>query len=294
MMKRSGAFFEQLERLKWTVCRLFLPLVAVVLVAGCSTTQTLSLSASPYSIPSARYAAVVVDGGTGKILHDTRANAIRFPASLTKMMTMYMAFDALSAGRVTKKTRIPVSSRAAAQEPSKLWLKAGSTIDMDTALRALAVKSANDVAVAVAEKLGGTEAKFARMMTAKARALGMSSTTFKNASGLPNKQQVTTARDMAKLGMALRRNHSRYFGYFGLRSFTYRGRKVTGHNRVLGRLRGANGIKTGYTRASGFNLVTSVTSGSTPLIGVILGENSAASRDKHMVQLLSQHGAKPR
>ncbi|MEL6745556.1 MAG: D-alanyl-D-alanine carboxypeptidase, partial [Pseudomonadota bacterium] len=178
MMKRSGAFFEQLERLKWTVCRLFLPLVAVVLVAGCSTTQTLSLSASPYSIPSARYAAVVVDGGTGKILHDTRANAIRFPASLTKMMTMYMAFDALSAGRVTKKTRIPVSSRAAAQEPSKLWLKAGSTIDMDTALRALAVKSANDVAVAVAEKLGGTEAKFARMMTAKARALGMSSTTF--------------------------------------------------------------------------------------------------------------------
>jgi len=271
-----------------------LPVLAAIVLSGCSTTQTLSLSSAPYSIPSTRYAAVVVDGTSGKVLHDTRANAIRFPASLTKMMTMYMAFDAMAAGKLSKTTPIPVSARAAAQQPSKLWLKAGTTIPLDTALRALSVKSANDVAVAVAEKIGGTEANFARMMTAKARSLGMSSTTFRNASGLSDKRQVTTARDMARLAIALRRNHARYYGYFGLRSFTYRGRTIRGHNRVLGRLQGANGIKTGYTRASGFNLVTSTTARGRPIVGVILGENSAATRDKHMVQLLTQYGAKRR
>jgi len=297
----STVFFQSLKR-GWTllserrstVRNLALVVTTGVLVAGCSTTQTLNINTTPYSVPNARYAAVVVDASSGKVLHNTRADAIRFPASLTKMMTMYMAFDAMAAGRMNKGTLIPVSARASRQQPSKLWLKAGSTIKLDTALRALAVKSANDVAVAVAEKIGGTEAKFARMMTAKARSLGMKSTTFRNASGLPDKRQVTTARDMARLGVALRRYHSRYYGYFALRSFTYGSRKITGHNRVLGKLAGANGIKTGYTRASGFNLVTSVPANGKPLVGVILGEKSARSRDKHMVQLLSQYGAKPR
>ncbi|MEL6967016.1 MAG: D-alanyl-D-alanine carboxypeptidase family protein [Pseudomonadota bacterium] len=272
----------------------FAALTALAVLSGCTTTKALNISASPYNIPSARYAAIVVDGRSGKVLHATRADAIRFPASLTKMMTMFMAFDAMKAGKINRNTLIPVSAKASRQPPSKLWLKTGSSIKLDTALRALAVKSANDVAVAVAEKLGGTEARFAKMMTARARTLGLTSTVFRNASGLPNKRQVTTARDMARLGLALKRQHGAYYGYFGLRSFQYRGRTITGHNRVLGRLRGANGIKTGYTRASGFNLVTSTTAGERPLVGVILGENSGRVRDTHMVQLLSQYGAKPR
>ncbi len=262
-------------------------LAAITLLSACTTRGT--LSTQPFVPPSPRYAAIVVDGNDGRVLHSTRADAIRFPASLTKMMTMLMLFEALDRGQITKDTLIPISSRAARQPASKLYLKEGQSITVHKALEALAVKSANDVAYAVAEFLAGSEAGFARRMTAKARSFGMKSTTFRNASGLPDKRQVTTARDMAKLGIVLRRRYPQHYHYFGRRSFAFNGKRIKGHNRVLGRVRGADGIKTGYTRSSGYNLVTSVRYGNKRVIGVILGENSGRSRDKHMVQLIERY-----
>ena len=270
----------------------FLILALAVLISGCTTTSV--FQQAPFKIPSARYASIVVNANSGKVLHEIRPDAIRFPASLTKMMTMYMMFEALQRGRITKSTQIPISAYAAGRPASKLWLKAGSSISVDTALNALAVKSANDVATAVAEYFSGGEAAFAHAMTSKARSLGMASTTFRNASGLPDRRQVTTARDMAKLGIILRKRFPQYFSYFGKRSFSFRGKTIRGHNKVLGQLRGANGIKTGYTRASGFNLVTSARTSQGLVVGVILGENSGASRNRHMVQLINRYGHRRR
>ncbi len=261
--------------------------MALTVLSACTTSST--FKSAPYLPPTQRYAAIVVDVSSGKVLHNTKADEIRFPASLTKMMTMYMMFDALSKRKVTLNTPIPISRRAAARPASKLYLKAGSTITVNKAMESLAIKSANDVAYAVAEFLAGSEKAFADRMTFKARSLGMRSTTFRNASGLPDKRQVTTARDMAKLGIALRKRFPQYYHYFGKRTFAFKGRTVRGHNRVLGTVRGADGIKTGYTRASGFNLVTSVRYGGRNLVGVILGENSGRSRDKHMTELMNFH-----
>ncbi|WP_040304693.1 D-alanyl-D-alanine carboxypeptidase family protein [Ahrensia sp. R2A130] len=266
-----------------------LVIAALALFAtGCTTSSVIT---APYEPPTARYAAIVIDAKSGKVLHNTRADAIRFPASLTKMMTMYMAFEALSRRRISLNSEIPVSSYAASKPASKLYLKAGETINVDTALQALAVKSANDVATAMAEFLGGSEATFARMMTARARSLGMRSTTFRNASGLPDRLQVTTARDMATLSLALQKRYPQYFHYFGKSTFVWKGKTIRGHNRVLGMLKGANGIKTGYTRASGFNLATSVKRPNKHLVGVILGEDSGKVRNRHMVELLKAFGA---
>lgn len=262
-------------------------LAAMVLLSACTTRG--ALSTAPFVPPTPRYAAIVVDGNDGRVLHSTRADAIRFPASLTKMMTMLMLFEALDRGQVTKNTLIPISGRASRQPASKLYLKEGESITVNKALEALAVKSANDIAYATAEFLAGSEAAFARRMTAKARSFGMRSTTFRNASGLPDKRQVTTARDMAKLGIVLRKRYPQHYHYFGRRSFAFNGKTIKGHNRVLGKVRGADGIKTGYTRASGYNLVTSVRYGSKHVIGVILGENTGRGRDKHMVQLIQRY-----
>lgn len=268
----------------------FVALTLALITAGCTTTSV--LQSAPFEIPSERFAALVVEENTGKVLYQMRADAIRFPASLTKMMTMYMVFEALKSGKITKSTAIPISSRAARQPASKLYLKAGSSITVDKALEALAVKSANDVAYATGEFISGSESAFARAMTSKARSLGLSSTTFRNASGLPDKRQVTTARDMAKLGVLIRRNFPQYAYYFKKSSMTYRGKTIRGHNKVLLQLRGADGMKTGYTRASGFNLVTSARTPRGRLIGVILGENSSKSRDSHMIQLINKYGRK--
>ncbi|MEE9313107.1 MAG: D-alanyl-D-alanine carboxypeptidase family protein [Rhizobiaceae bacterium] len=262
-------------------------LIVGLVLSACNTSS--ALRSGPFKVPSARYAALIINANSGEVLHSVRANAIRFPASLTKMMTMYLAFEAISSGRISKSSLITVSSRAARQPASKLYLKAGQTITVDKALEAIAVKSANDVAYAMAEFLSGSEANFARHMTSRARSLGMSSTTFRNASGLPDKRQVTTARDMAKLGIALRRRFPQHYHYFSKRTFKYHGRTIRGHNKVLGLLRGADGIKTGYTRASGFNLVTSVRTRKGRIIGVILGENSGRTRDRHMVQLINKY-----
>ena len=248
-----------------------------------------ALSATSGASANSKYAAIVVDAKTGKTLFARYADSHRFPASLTKMMTLYMVFEALESGHISKSSRIPISRNAAAEQPSKLGLKPGSTITVNDAILTLATKSANDISTAVAEYLGGSEAKFAQMMTNKARALGMKSTTFRNAHGLPDKRQKTTARDMARLGIALREHFPQYYGYFSTRVATVAGKRLGNHNRLLGRVRGMDGIKTGYTRASGFNLVSSVEADGRSIVAVVMGGRTANSRNAHMVELISKY-----
>ncbi|ESX30374.1 MULTISPECIES: D-alanyl-D-alanine carboxypeptidase family protein [unclassified Mesorhizobium] len=262
-------------------------LLLLVFVAGCSTT------APPDSVlavpaPQEKYAAIVVDAGSGKTLFEVSSRAQRYPASLTKMMTLYLLFEALESGRVSKETQIPVSDNAARQPPTKLRFKRGESIDVDSAIRAIVVKSANDVAVAVGEYLGGSEDQFAAMMTSKARQIGMSSTVFRNASGLPDDGQHTSARDMATLGMALRARFPQQFHYFSESDFMFRGRLVRGHNDMLGRVRGVDGIKTGYIRASGYNIVTSYNADGRHLIVVVMGADSARQRNDHVEALIQR------
>ncbi|MDQ6435803.1 D-alanyl-D-alanine carboxypeptidase family protein [Mesorhizobium sp. LHD-90] len=260
-------------------------------LAACSTSRTLDVApplASTASM-SVKYAAIVVDGSTGSVLYEADSNAPRYPASLTKMMTLYLLFEAMQQGRVTTATEIPISDYAARRPPSKLGLKPGQTIDVDMAIRALATKSANDVAVAVGEYLGGSEEQFAQMMTAKARSLGMRGTTFRNASGLPDVEQRTTARDMALLGLSLRKRFPAQFAYFSSQNFNFRGRNIRGHNDLIGRVEGVDGIKTGYIRASGFNIVTSVNRGGRKLVVVVMGGNTARQRNAHVEELILRY-----
>lgn len=267
--------------------RLFIVFIAAASIAGCTS---LELEApQPSRLATDRYAAIVVDGNSGRMLYQSNAEATRYPASLTKMMTLYLLFEALESGRVGLATQIPVSDFARSRPPTKIGFKSGESIDVDSAIRALATKSANDVAVAVAEHLGGSEENFARAMTARAGQLGMRSTVFRNASGLPDPAQRTSARDMAVLGMALRKRFPQYFHYFGERDFTYRGRLIRGHNDLIGRVRGVDGIKTGYIRASGYNIVTSVGAGGRRLIVVVMGADSARSRNDHVEQLIARY-----
>src|SRR6185295_8877075 len=234
-----------------------------------------------------RDAAIVVDGATGKVLYSRNADEQRYPASLTKMMTLYLLFEALDKGTFKLTSELTTSTHAAAQFPTKLGLKPGDTIDVETAIKAVAVLSANDVAVVVAEALGGSEGNFAAMMTDKARALGMTHTSFNNASGLPDKQQLTSASDMALLGRHLTYDHPKYYGYFSTPSFAFNRRVYNSHDFLLEQFSGTDGIKTGYTRASGFNLVTSVVRNNKHVIGVVMGGVSVPGRDKEMMQLLS-------
>jgi D-alanyl-D-alanine carboxypeptidase len=234
-----------------------------------------------------KYAGIVIDANNGKVVYSRNADARRYPASLTKIMTLYILFEELNAGRMSKATRLKVSAHAAAQAPSKLGLKPGETISVEDAIKALVTKSANDVAVIVAEAIGGTERGFARRMTDTARRIGMKRTTFRNASGLPNPGQVTTARDMATLGLRVQRDFPKWYSYFAIRSFTYRGKTYRTHNRLLGRFAGTDGVKTGYTRASGFNLTSSVRRDGKHLVGVVLGGRTGASRDRQMRTILA-------
>jgi D-alanyl-D-alanine carboxypeptidase len=263
-------------------------LLLIGAVAGCSTTSTLNTVEAPQPV-SSKHAAIVVDGNGGKVLFESNAEAPRYPASLTKMMTLYMLFEALEQGRISKSSLIPVSAHAAAQPPSKLHLRPGQSIDVETAIQALAVKSANDVAAAVAEFLGGTEGQFATAMTAKARQIGMRGTVFRNASGLPDEAQRTTARDMALLGMSLRKRFPQYFHYFSQQSFAYNGKTIRGHNGLLKDVDGVDGIKTGYIRASGFNVATSVKRGSRNLVVVVMGGDSARARNAEVEQLIERY-----
>ena len=236
----------------------------------------------------AKYAAFVVDANDGQVLHSVNADTRNYPASLTKMMTLYLVFEALDAGTIRFDDRIDVSARAARQPSSKLGLKTGESITFEQVVLALAIKSANDVATAVAESFAGSERAFALIMTAKARALGMSRTTFRNASGLPNRGQMSTAKDMATLAKALIDHFPHHFHYFSARTFTFRGTAHTNHNTLLSAYSGTDGIKTGYIRASGFNLVASVKRGNRRLIGVVFGGRSASARNRHMISLLEK------
>ena len=235
-----------------------------------------------------KYAAFVVHANSGDVLFDKYSNKRLYPASLTKMMTLYLLFDEIEAGRLSLDSKLKVSARAAGQPPSKLGLKAGSTIDVETAINALVVKSANDVAVVVAEAIAGSEWKFAQRMTAKARSLGMRRTSFRNASGLPNRKQVSTARDMASLSRRLIQDHDKHFHFFDNKSFEWGGRTYRSHNRLVKNYDGADGMKTGYTRRSGYNLATTATRDGHRLIGVVLGGRSSRTRDAHMVKILDQ------
>lgn len=247
-----------------------------------------SLSTSP-SLAKQDYAGIVMDAKTGKVLYAHDANEKRYPASLTKMMTLYMLFDAIEQGKASKKTRIKFSKYATSMQPSKLGMKTGSSISAEQAIYALVTKSANDAAAAVGEHLGGSEKNFAVMMTKKARDLGMSKTTFRNASGLPDSRQVTTAKDMALLGIALREHFPQHYRYFSTRSFKFAGKNYGNHNRLLGKVRGMDGIKTGYTRASGFNLVSSVEDNGRSIVAVVLGGKTGKSRNAQMAKLVRQH-----
>lgn len=244
------------------------------------------------SSASAKYASMVIDADTGDILHQVNPDTRNYPASLTKIMTLYMVFDALEKGTLTLDSPLKVSKRAAGMPPSKLGLKVGSTIRVQDAILALVTKSANDVAVVVAEALGGTEIKFAQMMTAKARAIGMSRTSFRNASGLPNRRQLSTARDMALLGVRVREDFPGFYDYFSTQRFKYAGRSYKNHNSLLASYKGTDGIKTGYIRASGFNLVAAVERDGRRIIGVVFGGKTSRSRDAHMRKLLDKGFAK--
>jgi D-alanyl-D-alanine carboxypeptidase len=235
------------------------------------------------------YASIVVDVKTGRTLQGTNADALRHPASVTKVMTLYMLFEQIERGRFRLDTPLRVSAYAAARPPSKIGFDPGETIEVEDAIKALVTKSANDVAVVVAEAIAGDEETFAEMMTRKARALGMRNTVFKNASGLPNREQVTTARDLTVLGRAVHDRFPRYWHYFRTQNFEYAGRFYRNHNRLLGRVEGVDGIKTGFTRASGFNLLTSARTGNRHVMAVVLGGRSGRIRDAQMANLVDEH-----
>ena len=263
--------------------------VRTMAIAGFLATTLLAIFAhTPSAQAKSGYSSFVIDRNSGKTLHAKKADTLRYPASLTKMMTLYIVFDLIDKGHINYKTKLRVTKKAASQQPSKLGLKAGSKITVRTAIRALVTKSANDVAVTVAENLAGSERKFARIMTTKARQIGMKKTIFKNASGLPNRNQVTTARDMAILGERLLTDFPKKYKFFQTRSFAYKGRSYRNHNTLLRNYSGTDGIKTGYTRASGYNLVSSVRRGKKHLIGVVLGGKTARKRDASMRAILTR------
>jgi D-alanyl-D-alanine carboxypeptidase len=247
-------------------------------------------TAAPGAVSSSpAFSALVVDANSGRTLYSADENGLRHPASITKVMTLYLLFEELDRGAMTLRTQIPISEHAAAQEPSKLGLAPGDTISVEDAIRAVVTRSANDIAVAIAEAVGGSESNFADLMTRKAHALGMTNTVYVNASGLPNDAQITTAHDLTILGRSLEERFPRYFRYFSTAQFDFDGEVIGNHNHLLGRVDGVDGIKTGYTRASGFNLLTSVHRDGRSLIAVVMGGRSAAGRDRIMENLIADH-----
>ncbi len=258
------------------VCCFFVGICAASIVLSTSEAQ-----ANP------KYASFVMEEVSGRILFSRNADKQLYPASLAKIMTLYIVFEELQSKNLTLKSQVLISKLAASRSPSKLYLKPGETISVEEAILSLVTKSANDVATAIAEKISMSERDFAKRMTRKAKALGMSRTIFKNASGLPNRSQKSTARDMAKLGIAIRRDFPEYFHYFSNEFFLYKGQKYKNHNRLLTAFKGTDGIKTGYIGASGFNLVASTERDGVRLIGVVFGGKTSKSRDLHMIKLLT-------
>ena len=288
-MSRRGAFVR--AGLRWGA----LGLATLVVTAAVTTSDADARSrrqkraAAAHSSYQPSQSSIVVDANSGAVMQATNADAIRHPASLTKIMTLYLLFERLEQGKIKLTSEIPISAFAASQAPSKLGLKPGETIRVETAIRAVVTKSANDIAVAIGEALAGDEPSFGRMMTAKARALGMRNTTYRNASGLPNDEQVTTAREQAVLGRAIQERFPQYYSYFSTRSFEFRGKSMRNHNRLLGRVEGVDGIKTGYIRASGFNIVTSARRGARHIIAVVFGGRTANARDAKVASLIGNN-----
>lgn len=232
---------------------------------------------------------LVVDGKTGKILHEHNASEIIYPASLTKLMTLYLVFESVNSGKLTLDQRLHVSKYATQVIPLKLHLKPGEYITVRDAILGMIVKSANDASTVAAENIAGSEEKFAKLMTLRARQLGMKNTTFTNAHGLHNPRQKTTAIDLAKLSIAIKRDFPQYYAYFAKTNFVFKGKTINGHNRLTAMYPGAEGLKTGFTNPAGRNLITTATRGNKSLVGVVTGSPSNAFRDKKMTALLDQH-----
>jgi D-alanyl-D-alanine carboxypeptidase len=238
---------------------------------------------------SPRYADIVVDDNSGQVLHELNPDEPRHPASLTKIMTLYLLFEQLDAGTLTLDSPLPISAKSALQPPTKLRLKANETITVEDAIGGIVTRSANDAAVVVSEAIAGSEEEFAALMTRKARALGMTNTTYVNASGLPADEQITTARDQAILGRTIRERFPSYYRVFSTLSFRYHGVDIRNHNSLLGQVEGVDGIKTGYTEASGYNLVSSVHRSDKYIVAVVLGEASNSARDARMRLLIEEN-----
>jgi len=268
-----------------------------IAAAGCDPAQARVKSKLDHLRPRAihgpsyhpPYADIVVDDKSGLVLHEVNPDEPRHPASLTKIMTLYLLFEQLEAGKLKLDTPLPVSTRASLQNPTKLGLKPNQTIQVEDAIKGLVTKSANDAAVVVAEAIGGSEEEFAKLMTLKASALGMTGTTYVNASGLPAEAQITTARDQAVLGRAIQHRFPVYYQYFATPSFRYKGAEMRNHNHLLGQVKGVDGIKTGYTDASGYNLASSVRRDEKHIVAVVLGGTSNGARDARMRQLIEEH-----
>ena len=235
------------------------------------------------------FAAIVVDANSGRMLYGRNEHELRHPASVTKVMTLYLLFEQIEKGRLRLDSPLVISSHAAAQAPTKLGLAPGQTIDVDSAIKAVVTKSANDIAAAIAENIAGDEETFAETMTRKAHQLGMTRTHYANASGLPNDEQITTAHDLSVLGRAIQDRFPRYYRYFSTHAFVWRGQSHRNHNHLLGQIRGVDGIKTGYTHASGFNLLTSVRRDGHHIVAVVMGGRTAAARDRVMAGLIAEH-----
>ncbi len=278
-MGSSTVFGKRINQISKNVRRVG----SALLVAG------MAMAAASPALANAKYAGIVVDAKTGKTLYADSADSYRYPASLTKIMTLYIVFEELEAGRLSLNSELKVSKNASLEPPSKIGLKPGQTIKVKDAILALVTKSANDVATTVAENIGGSEANFAKRMTRTARQIGMKKTTFRNAHGLPNKSQRTTARDMATLGIAIQERFPKYYDFFQTKVYTYKGRRYGNHNKLLGRVRGVDGIKTGYIRASGFNLVTSVNRDNRHIVAVVMGGRTGASRNAQMTNLIGRY-----
>ncbi|MEO7026339.1 MAG: D-alanyl-D-alanine carboxypeptidase family protein [Caulobacteraceae bacterium] len=262
---------------------------ALVLATAClCATLAGGANAQPYyrAVGEPKFTAIVMDARTGEILYGARADSPRYPASVTKVMNLYLAFEALAAGRIHLSDPVLISPHAAAQPPTKLGLRAGETIRLEDAMHAMCVHSANDMAVAVAEKIGGTEARYAAMMTAKARQLGMRNSYFVNANGLPDNRQLTTAHDLAILARAVLRDFPQYYNFFSQQEYTYRGHTYVNTNHLLGKMPGVDGLKTGFTNAAGFNLAASAVRNGNRLIAVVMGSSSGQVRNATVENLL--------
>jgi D-alanyl-D-alanine carboxypeptidase len=279
--------------LRWGIFSLATVMSVLAVSSGTSDARSRHKHVTPSETSSTseepRYSDIVVDGNSGAILHASNPDALRHPASLTKIMTLYLLFEQLESGKVKIDSSFEVSEHAAVQSPTKLGLRDGQTIKVEDAIKGIVTRSANDAAVVVAENIGGDEETFAKLMTRKAQALGMTHTVYRNASGLPSDEQITTARDQALLGRAIQERFPRYYKYFSTRSFEFHGESIGNHNRLLGSVDGVDGIKTGYIAASGFNIVTSVHRDNRFLLAVVFGGSSAGSRDDRVRELIRDH-----